>query len=87
MERDINQPKEQQADLKKEAVAAAAKLPDFSYRPGGAWSINFGFEAQMRMLVKSKHGPQIVPEANGTIFARRYRFTTNYCVNELFLGY
>ena len=49
-------------ELKKEATAAAAALPSFSYRPGNgmnieaadkSWGIRFGMEAHLRTIFES----------------------------------
>src|ERR1700752_3097387 len=62
MEQELTQLKEQQVELKKEATAAAAALPNFSYRPGGgmnieaadkAWSFRVSVEAHFRLLFES----------------------------------
>ena len=50
LEQELQQLKEQQIELKKEATAAAAAMPSFSYRPGNgveieaadkAWGLRF----------------------------------------------
>ena len=57
LEQELTQLKEQQIELKKEATAAAAAMPSFSYRPGNgvlieaadkSWSFRHAFEAHMR---------------------------------------
>ena len=57
LEQELQQLKESQIELKKEATAAAAAMPSFSYRPGNgimieaadkSWSFRHSFEAQMR---------------------------------------
>jgi len=91
MEQELTQLKEQQVELKKEATAAAAALPNFSYRPGGgmnieaadkAWSINFGLEGHMRMLFES--GRDQAGRVNGEIMGRRFRPQFVYCINNCF---
>ena len=91
MEQELNQLKEQQVELKKEATAAAAALPNFSYRPGGglnieaadkAWSINFGLEGHMRMNFES--GADQAGRTNGEVMGRRFRSQFVYCINNCF---
>jgi hypothetical protein len=91
MEQELTQLKEQQVELKKEATAAAAALPNFSYRPGGglnieaadkAWSINFGLEGHMRMLFES--GKDQAGRTNGEVMGRRFRPQFVYCINNCF---
>ncbi len=62
LEQELGQLKSQQMDLKKEATAAAAALPSFSYRPGNginieaadkSWGIRFGMEAHLRTMFES----------------------------------
>ena len=57
LEQELQQLKESQIELKKEATAAAAAMPSFSYRPGNgmmieaadkSWSFRHSFEAHMR---------------------------------------
>ena len=57
LEQELQQLKESQIELKKEATAAAAAMPTFSYRPGNgmmieaadkSWSFRHSFEAHMR---------------------------------------
>lgn len=90
--------KSDQQQLQKEVTEAALSLPDFYYRPGGgltiqavdrAWSVNFGFEVEMRMLFGSKrvdfdfNAPQSSNQ-NGQILLRRFRPQFSYCVNNCF---
>lgn len=91
MEQELEQLKEQQIELKKEATAAAAALPNFSYRPGGglsieaadkAWSINFGLEGHMRMNFQA--GRDQAGRTNGEVMGRRFRMQNNYCLNNCF---
>ena len=58
LEQELSSLKEQQIDLKKEATAAAAALPSFSYRPGNglnieaadkSWGIRMTIESHVRM--------------------------------------
>jgi hypothetical protein len=91
LEQELSQLKDQQVELKKEATAAAAALPEFSYRPGGglnisaadkSWGINFGFEGHYRMLFESGKDQQ--GRVNGEIIGRRARPQMVYCINNCF---
>jgi hypothetical protein len=86
------QTRAEQMELKKDAEAAAAALPNFSYRPGNgvlveaadkAWSVRFSTEAHMRMLFHS--GRDEVGRTNGEIMGRRLRPYFYYCVNNCFV--
>ena len=57
LEAELTELKEQQIELKKEATAAAAAMPSFSYRPGNgvmieaadkSWSFRHSFESHFR---------------------------------------
>ena len=57
LEQELQQLKEQQIELKKEATAAAAAMPSFSYRPGNgvkieaadkSWSFRHSLESHFR---------------------------------------
>ena len=89
LEQELSQLKEQQIELKKEATAAAAALPTFSYRPGDgmtieaankAWSFRVSMEAHIRMLFES--GRDEVGRTNGEIMGRRFRPEFYYCINN-----
>ena len=63
LEQELQQLKESQIELKKEATAAAAAMPSFSYRPGNgmmieaadkSWSFRHSFEAHMRYNFESR---------------------------------
>ena len=91
LEQELTQLKDQQIELKKEATAAAAAIPEFSYRPGGgvnisaadkSWAINFGFEGHWRMLFES--GKDQFGRSNGELMGRRARTQFVYCVNICF---
>ena len=58
LEQELSQLKDQQVEMKKEATAAAAALPTFSYRPGNglnieaadkSWGLRATIETQWRM--------------------------------------
>src|SRR5512144_2958803 len=62
LEQELSSLKSQQIELKKEATAAAAALPTFSYRPGNgvnieaadkSWGIRFSMEAHLRTMFES----------------------------------
>jgi len=89
LEQELQQLKAQQVELKKEATAAAAAMPSFSYRPGSgmmieaadkSWSFRAGIESHFRMLFES--GRDQVGRSNGEIMARRFRPYFNYCINN-----
>jgi hypothetical protein len=83
------QVKTQQIEMRKEAEAAAAALPDFSYRPGSgfrieaadkSWSFRASMEAHFRMLFE--HGLTEAGRETGGVMGRRFRPTFFYCVND-----
>ncbi len=89
LEQELGQLKSQQMELKKEATAAAAALPSFSYRPGNginieaadkSWGIRFGMEAHLRTLFES--GQDAVGRTNGEVMLRRWRPQINYCIDN-----
>jgi hypothetical protein len=89
LEQELGQLKSQQMDLKKEATAAAAALPSFSYRPGNginieaadkSWGIRFGMETNLRILFES--GQDAVGRTNGEVMLRRWRPQINYCIDN-----
>jgi hypothetical protein len=89
LEQELSQLKSQQMELKKEATAAAAALPTFSYRPGNgvnieaadkSWGIRFSMETYLRMLFES--GQDAVGRTNGEIMLRRWRPSIFYCIDN-----
>ena len=89
LEQELGQLKSQQVELKKEATAAAAALPSFSYRPGNgvnieaadkSWGIRFSMETAIRMLFES--GQDQVGRTNGEIMLRRWRPYMFYCIDN-----
>jgi len=89
LEQELQQLKEQQIELKKEATAAAAAMPSFSYRPGNglnieaadkAWSIRFALESHFRYNFES--GRDQVGRTRGQLMGRRFRPGIIYCVNN-----
>ena len=81
--------KGERIELKKEATAAAARLPEFSYRPGNglnieatdkSWSLQTGIQAQFRLEFLS--GKDQVGRTLGEIEARRFRQNWHYCINN-----
>ena len=92
LEQELTQLKDQQIEMKKEATAAAAAMPTFSYRPGNgvmieaadkSWSLRASLEAHYRMLFES--GDSDVGRTNGEIMGRRVRPYFYYCVNNCFI--
>ena len=89
LEQELSSLKSQQMELKKEATAAAAALPSFSYRPGNglnieaadkSWGIRFSMETDVRMLFES--GQDAVGRTNGEIMLRRWRPYFWYCIDN-----
>jgi hypothetical protein len=89
LEAELTQLKEQQIELKKEATAAAAAMPSFSYRPGNgvnieaadkAWGIRFTAETHFRYTFQS--GRDQVGRGQGELMGRRFRPGVFYCLNN-----
>jgi hypothetical protein len=89
LEQELTQLKEQQIELKKEATAAAAAMPSFSYRPGNgvlieaadkSWSFRHSFEAHMRLYFLS--GRDQVGRSNGELEGRRFRPEFYLCISN-----
>jgi hypothetical protein len=89
LEQELSQLKEQQIELKKEATAAAAAMPSFSYRPGNgleieaadkSWSFRPTLETYFRMLFEE--GRDQVGRTNGEIMGRRFRPGFFFCINN-----
>jgi hypothetical protein len=89
LEQELSSLKSQQMELKKEATAAAAALPSFSYRPGNgvnieaadkSWGLRFSMETHLRMLFES--GQDQIGRTNGEIMLRRWRPFFWYCIDN-----
>jgi hypothetical protein len=89
LEQELSSLKSQQMELKKEATAAAAALPSFSYRPGNginieaadkSWGIRFSIESHLRMMFES--GQDQIGRTNGEIMLRRWRPYIFYCIDN-----
>ncbi len=89
LEQELSQLKEQQIELKKEAMAAAAALPTFRYRPGDgleieaadkSWSHRVSMESHIRMNFLS--GRDEIGRTNGEILGRRFRIENYFCLNN-----
>src|SRR5262249_10205704 len=89
LEQELSQLKSQQMELKKEATAAAAALPSFSYRPGNgvditaadkSWGIRFSMEAHLRALFEA--GDPHIGRTNGEVMLRRWRPYIFYCIDN-----
>ncbi len=89
LEEELEQLKAEQVEMKKEATAAAAAMPSFSYRPGSgmmieasdkSWSFRAVIEMHWRMLFES--GLASVGRTNGEIFGRRFRPSFYYCIDN-----
>jgi hypothetical protein len=83
------QVKAEQIEMRKEATAAAAALPNFSYRPGSgmtieaadkSWSFRTSLEAHFRLLFES--GLNEAGRETGGIMGRRFRPWFIWCVND-----
>ncbi len=81
--------KGEQIELKREATAAVANMPEFTYRPGNglnieatdkSWALRTGMQAQFRMEFLS--GQDQVGRTQGEIMARRFRQNWHYCINN-----
>jgi hypothetical protein len=89
IEQELSQLKDQQLELKKEATAATAAMPNFGYRPGNglsieaadkSWSLRTGIETHFRVLFES--GRDQVGRSQGEVMGRRFRPYTYYCINN-----
>ena len=89
LEQELQQLKEQQIELKKEATAAAAAMPSFSYRPGNgvnieaadkAWGLRFTVESHFRY--NFENGRDQTGRTNGQLMGRRFRPSFFYCINN-----
>ncbi len=89
LEQELQQLKEQQIELKKEATAAAAAMPSFSYRPGNgvnieaadkAWGLRFSLESHFRYNFENGRDQQ--GRTNGQLMGRRFRPSIFYCINN-----
>ena len=91
LEQELSQLKSQQIEMKKDAAAAAAALPTFSYRPGSgvtieaadkAWSLRLSHEIDWLMPFES--GQSHADRTNGEIMGRRFRQEWTMCVDNCF---
>ncbi|MGE5305527.1 MAG: hypothetical protein ACM3TN_19630 [Alphaproteobacteria bacterium] len=89
LEQELSELKSQQIDMKKDAAAAAAALPTFSYRPGDgldiqaadkSWGFRASMESHLRMEFES--GRTAVGRTTGEIMGRRWRPYFFYCLNN-----
>jgi hypothetical protein len=89
LEQELTQLKDQQVEMKKEATAAAAALPTFSYRPGNglnieaadkSWGFRATIESHFRMYFNE--GQDQYERTNGEIEARRFRPGFFYCIDN-----
>src|SRR5918994_519956 len=85
LEQELSQLKSQQIELKKDATAAAAAMPEFSYRPGAglnitaadrSWGIRFGYEFAIDMMFLE--GQDARREGYFGLFRRRNRPQFSY---------
>src|SRR5688572_29889717 len=89
LEQELTQLKDQQIELKKEATAAVAAMPSFSYRPGNglnieaadkSWGVRFTLESHFRYNFES--GRDQVGRSQGELMGRRFRPGVFYCLNN-----
>ena len=89
LEQELTQLKQQQVELKKEATAAAAAMPTFSYRPGNgvmieaankSWSFRHSVETHFRYEFLS--GRDQIGRSNGELEGRRFRPEFYLCINN-----
>jgi hypothetical protein len=89
LEQELSSLKSQQMDLKKEATAAAAAIPSFSYRPGNgvnieaadkSWGLRFSLETHLQMQFMRVQDQ--VGRTNGEIMLRRWRPEFYYCLDN-----
>jgi hypothetical protein len=91
LEQELSQLKEQQIELKKDATAAAAAMPDFTYRPGAGLAINaadqsWGFRAgyEFALDMMKLEGNDDRREGDWGLFGRRNRPQFTYTVDRGF---
>jgi hypothetical protein len=91
LEQELSQLKSQQIEMKKDAVAAAAALPTFTYRPGSgvlieaadkAWSLRLSHEIDWLMPFES--GQSHSNRTIGQVMTRRFRQEWTMCVDNCF---
>ena len=89
LEQELSDLKSQQIEMKKDAAAAAAALPNFSYRPGNgalieaadkSWGLRFSLESHFRLEFLS--GRPQAGRTSGEIMGRRFRPYINYCLQD-----
>jgi hypothetical protein len=91
LEEEISQLKSQQIEMKKDAAAAAAALPTFSYRPASgvrieaankAWALQLSHEIDWLMPFES--GSAHADRTNGEVMTRRFRQEWTMCIDNCF---
>jgi hypothetical protein len=91
LEQELAKLKTDQITLKKQATAAEAALPSFSYRPGAgvsitapdqSWQLKFGYEFAYDMMFLE--GNDARREGDFGLFGRRNRPAVNYCWDRCF---
>jgi hypothetical protein len=91
LEQELSQLKSQQIEMKKDAAAAAAALPEFSYRPGSgvrieaadkAWALQLSHEIDWLMPFES--GSAHADRTNGEVMTRRFRQEWTMCIDNCF---
>src|SRR3990167_4178030 len=91
LENELTRLKSEQMELKKDATAAAAALPNFSYRPGNgvniqaadkSWSLQLSHETHFQMPFNE--GKDRGGRTNGEVYGRRFRQEWTLCLNNCF---
>lgn len=89
LEQELSELKSQQIEMKKDATAAAAALPNFTYRPGNgmlieaadkSWGLRFSLESHFRL--EFLNGRAQAGRTSGEIMGRRFRPYINYCLQD-----
>ncbi len=89
LEQELADLKSQQIDMKKDAAAAAAALPTFTYRPANgalveaadkSWGLRFSLESHFRL--EFENGRPQAGRTSGEFMGRRFRPYINYCLQD-----
>ncbi|HJX11837.1 MAG TPA: hypothetical protein VJ733_15235 [Candidatus Binatia bacterium] len=90
LEQELSQLKSEQMELKKEATAAAAALPTFSYRQGRgvtimaadkSWSVNFSYQLHMHM---QNHLDGEAEPGGKNVGSGNLSYTTHFTTGDIF---
>ena len=95
LEEELTQLKGEQAQVRSDALAAAAKLPSFKYRPGAgltitgadkSWSYRVRYLFHVHMY-NEPDGNDRLNRANGDLFWRRNRLDNNFTWDKGFYNF